>query len=244
MRDTAVHFIAIAHRPVEFGNQTLVYHYSAQLWKNVLVLPRRQTEEKVSVLKQFNPDATKEGGVELLRETASIDGCNYRAWLLHKYQFLFPCWNNTGIALSYIQYKYERGIEYIPLYERGIEYIPLYVDSEWSKVEAKWYELIRQAGKYTYAEQSGTSVSRFPQSVYCFGSDVNNSNTFIRWLFTSVSIEYTEMRWFHPGRISPEEIPDRFFNGQVFCSSDDPPPPVTGVECPANAKTLPQFICF
>ena len=231
-----MHFIAVAHSPVKLLYQKLFYHYSAQLWKNVLVLPRRQTEEKVSVLEEFNPDATKEGGVELLPKT-SIDGCNYRAWLLRKYSlFLSPCWKNTDVALSYIHYKDEN----------GTEFIPLYVDSEWSKVEAKWNVLIRQARKYPYAEQIGSSVSRFPQSIYCFvpTGDMNNSNTFIRWLFKSVSIEFIDMRRFHPGYKVPKDISSRFFQGQEFCSSDDSPPTVSGVECPANALTLPQFICF
>jgi hypothetical protein len=228
-----VHFIAIADRIVS-GQPLPVYHYSAQLWKNVLVLPNKQNEDKVSVLKRFNPQARKEGGVDLLRRP-SQSGCNFRAWRLRTYGLTqkTECWENQGVAISYINYEEER----------GTKYIPVFVSTDWSKVQSKWNELILQARNYPYAEQTGSPVSRFPQSVYCIGFDVNNSNTFIRWLFKSVSIKYKEMRKSHPGRISPRAIPSSSFQGRVFCSSESPPALVTGSECPAGALKTTVFRC-
>ena len=227
-----MHFIAIADRNVDYL-APIFYHYSAQLWKNVLVLQNRQTEEEVSVLKMFNPMASKEGGVELLRQS-SVGGCSFRAWWLRTYILdKTECWENQGVALSYIRYE-----------ERGTKYIPVFVNSDWSKVESKWNELVHQAQNYPYAEQRGKAISKFPQSVYCIGDDVNNSNTFIRWLFTSVSIRYREMRKLHPGRISPRPITNNNFQGKVFCASDSPPSLVTGSVCRSLTLKSTVFSCF
>ena len=220
-----MHFIAIADRKVylTFG-KFKHYHYSAQLWKNVLVLPSRHTEEKVSEITKYNSEAMKMGGVELLPRDSSVDGCRYSAWWLSKYHVNDRCWQKLRVAVSHINYDYTK--------ESGTRYIPVFVNSDWNTVQAKWDDLILHARSYPYAEQSEIP-NKFPQSVYCISiyDDVNNSNTFIRWLFGRVSIGYTEMTKSHPGRTVPVNIPDRYFQGHVFCSSDSPPPLVTGTRC-------------
>lgn len=209
----AVHFIAIADRYLA----PTIYHYSAQLWKNVLVLPHTK-EESVAKLTMCNPQARKMGEVELLTN-CSGSNCEFASWWLHKYVFGRHCWKIRHVTLAFIHYGADEKTG-------STQYIPLYIDRDWGKVEGKWQAILSFARNYPHAEQTGsTKINRFPQSIYCLGDDVNNSNTFVRWLFDSVGIAYNEMSGCHPGRSRPRPVPDEYFYGDVFCSSDPPPGP-------------------
>ena len=188
------------------------------------------------MLVNSNPQARKMGGVELITNCSKPD-CRFKTWWLHKHWFGRHCWRSEHVTLAFITYEERLG---------GTQYIPLFVDSDWGKVEAKWEEILGYARNYPYAEQlerGSLKISRFPQSVYCLGDDVNNSNTFIRWLFISAGIIFDEMTGCHPGRDRPREVPTEYFQGDVFCPSDSASTLVTGKTCSGWRPASQKFKC-
>lgn len=194
-------FIAVSDRPVK-GTLGLFYHYSIQYWISC---------DDIDLNTEFNIQswltthvAKKSSSTELLADEG------WKVWRLDG----GTRWRVEDVKISVIHYD-DAGTKFAAIYKGT----PQQVRQQWAKV-------LQQARGYKYAEQVGFNgaFQNWPNSKYEIGDNVNNSNTFIRDIVAKSGLKMQELAGSHPGRHSPEPVPD-FYHGQLPFKGPPPPRP-------------------
>ena len=195
-------FIAVSDRPVK-GTLGLFYHYSVQYWISC-DNPELNTEYDIEKWLKKNV-AKKRESTELLADEG------WKVWRLKG----GTKWKLEDTKVSLIYYS-DSGTKFAAIYKGT----PQQVKQQWAKV-------IQQAKGYKYAEQPGFNgaFKNWPNSRYDVGDDVNNSNTYIRDIVKNSGMTMKELGGSHPGRNSPQPIPDDYGGQKPFKGPAPPQPP-------------------
>ncbi len=200
-------FIAVSDRPVK-GTLGLFYHYSVQYWISCDDIELNTEYDIEKWLKTHV--AKKKAGTELLADEG------WKVWRVNG----GTKWKLEDTKVSLIYYR-DSGTKFAAIYKGT----PQQVKQQWAKV-------IQQANGYKYAEQPGFNgaFKNWPNSKYDVGDDVNNSNTYIRDIVTKSGMTMKELGGSHPGRNSPQPIPDDYGGQKPFKGPTpaQPPTPTPG----------------
>ena len=184
-------FIAVADRAVE-GTLGAFYHYSIEYWICPCP-PDSNAETSISDFLSKHPTASRAGGVQLMREGG---------WKVLRKKGNDSKVENT--AISRIEYR-----------DSGTSFEVVYTGNP-DDVKGRWDSINQAASSYPYAEQPGASISHWPNSRYDIGNDVNNSNTFVRYIVGGAGMSMQEMSGSHPGRDTPIPIPDDYAGNKPY----------------------------
>ncbi len=206
-----IYLIVVGDRPVQ-NTLGMAYHYSLELWKaRPGSIPIGENFDRPDFESQYAGSQFIEG-VELLR-----DG----DWRVYEYDD--DQWDEEGVAVSVISYD-PKSTNVMPIL-RGDE----------ATVSATWAKALGAAKSYGFAEQKGFDgeFQNWPNSryeIYTF-DEVNNSNTFVRWLVDTIGLTMSEMTGPHPGRMQPvvekdyQYSPKPWPKGETAPAAPSSPPP-------------------
>jgi hypothetical protein len=198
-----IYLIMVADRPVQ-NTGGLFYHYSLEYWVSNVDVTLKENWDRPDFEEAHEGSAQLEA-VELLREGG------WSAYLYNEER-----WTAAGAGTAVIPIKVPRGwseesvgISVIHYSSSSTNVLALYKGNQ-EDVKAKWDRAISLAKVYPYAEQNGFNGNfrNWPSSIYLIGNNVNNSNTFVRYLVKGMGLEMTEMTGSHPGRNSPSPVTD------------------------------------